>query len=218
MYQAFADWISFLHAEFQEVQGAKADLEVQLRVMRQERNALAATLRQHGLLGKLASSKTALPLKLSPAEKAETKAGIVKDHVHSNHTRQTMGKPTSCSAHQRQDSDGLQENHDPLESGQSPLPAQSQAKCSLQDVTNDTASVPRTTMSHLGPNTLPNLGVNTISELSPNTQAFAPQRFSVSEVSHSCDGSPVSTASDAQVESTQAKLRRLEQMAQLLLL
>ena len=204
-----------MHAEFQEVQGAKADLEVQLRVMRQERNALAATLRQNGLLGKLAAS----PLKSSSAENAETNAGTGKEHVHSKTPQQTMGKSASCSGseHQRQDS-GLQENHDPIELRQSPLPAQSQANCSLRDISNAAASVPRNTVSNQDPNTLPNLGANPILNLNPNIQTYAPQRFSVSEVSHSCDDSPVSTASEARVESTQAKLRRLEQMAQMLLL
>lgn len=44
----------------QELQGDKNNLEKQLKTIKQERNALAATLRQHGFLGKQSRSSTAV--------------------------------------------------------------------------------------------------------------------------------------------------------------
>ena len=183
------------------MQGAKAELEVQLRVMRQERNALTATLRQHGLLGKLVSGKLALPLNANAAGKLGPKAVTVKENAHSSICQQAVRQSASSSdsEHSRQDS-LLQENQNSNESRQSPRTVKSQAN-SLQDITNASLSVSE----------------HAVSKPQHVTQANASQHRFVPGTSHSVEGNPICSA-EPHSESTQAKLRSLEQMAQLLLM
>ena len=56
----------------QEMQGDKHNLEKQLRIVKQERNALAVTLRQHGFLGKQTRSDCAVQAATHAQQKAHT--------------------------------------------------------------------------------------------------------------------------------------------------
>ena len=95
----------------------------------------------------------------------------------------------------------LQEDHNSDESRQSFRTVKSHAN-SLQDITNASLSVSE----------------HAVSKPQHVTQAYASQHNSIPEISHSVESDPICSASEPHSESTQAKLRSLEQMAQLLLM
>ncbi len=193
----------------QELQADKEDLERQLRMMRQERNALAVTLRQHGFLGRTSTGRTstgkiaAVPVQdLSPSEpRAARHEHTAHQHAGDNSCcSSSAASPLSSGPHSRHRQQGM---YFELKNAQIPevgltnpcQPDQQHGNSTLRDVTNVNASI----------------------HTSPGVRFYMQTPDSVSRSSTRLDTGTSTQCVDAH-NTMQAKLQKLDEMAQMLLM
>lgn len=184
-----------------------ADLEKQLRSVKQERNALAATLRQHGFLGKQNRSNNAFGA--SGHEEQQYKAQTDLCRQSAQMRCATDGDLASSGDIQPS---GSNSNHQPAQQARSeniraaPSPASSETHASYNSHSHEASCLRDTT------------NVMATTSASPAVKSSHPAA-QVHQRSGFEAGSPMYADQQAsQAHATQARLHELEQLAQELLL
>lgn len=202
----------------QDLQVEKERVEKQLRTMRQERNALAATLRQHGFLGKhsISSAGAHAAQHIASPEQDTTQAVRHRQNEEMSQSHECWSGDRSCS------------NGSPASQRSTAMPAgelrHGQEDTHLEQIPAQVAEHSPTHSSHSAKGFVSGLKdiTNTAASrrASPGVEAkfVTPNTAQRSWTSKEHVSSPKGIAAQQHAETVQAQLQRLEEMARMLLM
>ena len=190
------------------MQSDKETLEKQLRTVKQERNALATTLRQHGFLGKQGRSSTGVQTSTPDHQPKHILPGICRQAVPAgcltdNSLAASELTMSAANSHRRKQGSV---NVSPQQSSQGrQIPADAAEISSFRDVTN------------LMPSDLATSSANTSAYVAPQTSKFDRSEL-LGQACHLVDRQDHIAQQPSEKQAMQARLHELEQLAQVLLL